>query len=313
MLRNYTMNSVKKLIINADDLGFSPAVNAAIVNGAAAGNITAASLMVNMPFAEEAAQQVQSYCSDLSLALHFTLTSGKPVSQPSKIPLLINSQGMFRWGFLGLIQVLLSKKRDPFLQQIQTEFSSQIRRMDELAAKYRLHFDHLDSHQHVHVISGIFELLQNEAEKRNLSLRIPRENFCSFKRIIKRFRSWFPQGFAKRAILNHYLKYTKQEIGYFGILESGKMDEYSLQEIIHVLDSNHVNFNRYEINSHPSDFSVSTNDNSLCCSVGDYYFHYSPQRVKEFQALQNAKFQDAIKKYNIKLTGFPRMKIEPIF
>jgi predicted glycoside hydrolase/deacetylase ChbG (UPF0249 family) len=293
----------KSLIINADDLGFSPMVNNAILKGAVDGNITSASLMVNMPFAEDAARDIQNNCNDLSLGLHFTITSGKPVVDPSEIPLLVDSRGMFRLGFLDLTRALRSKDRECFLCQIQTEFSAQVERMDNFVTKYNLRFDHLDSHQHIHVISGIFDLLRIESDKRELSLRISRENFGGLKRILKRFHVWFPQGVIKRAILNGYLKSTKQKVGYFGILESGKMDEYSLQEIIRVIAKDKSEFDKYEINIHPSDFSV-TKNGDLCCSSADNIFHQSQLRSREFQALQNVKFQNEIKKHNIKLTGF---------
>jgi predicted glycoside hydrolase/deacetylase ChbG (UPF0249 family) len=251
---------------------------------------------------------VQNYCNDnycnFSLGLHFTLTSGKPVSKPSKIPLLVDSQGLFRLGFLGLMQMLQSKKREQFLQQIQIELLAQMELMNNFVTKYCLCFDHLDSHQHVHAISGIFDLLKIESEKYDLMLRVPREGFGGFKRTIKRFRNWFPQGLIKRTILNHQLKNVKQHIGYFGILESGKIDEYSLREIINVIETGKLNFDKYEINIHPSDFSVLQNDELLCCSIGDYDFHHSQNRIKEFQTIQNANLQNTIKKHNIKLTGF---------
>ncbi|MDR2169425.1 MAG: ChbG/HpnK family deacetylase [Planctomycetaceae bacterium] len=293
---------MKKLIINADDLGFSPAVNSAILRGVILGNITAASLMVNMPFAEDAVAGVQNYCNDLSLALHFTLTSGKPVSEPSAIPLLVDSSGMFRWSFFGLMRMLRSKDSEQFIRQIQIEFSAQMQRMDNFVTKNRLRFNHLDSHQHIHVMPPIFNLLQEESEKRKLLLRIPRENFGSLKRVIKRCYAWAPQGLIKRAILNYHLKYAKQKTGYFGILESGKIDDYSLQEIIRIIEKDE-NFDQYEINIHPSDFSVAPNDDLLCCSQGDYKFHHSQLRNKEFQTVQKPNLKNIIKKYNIKLTG----------
>jgi predicted glycoside hydrolase/deacetylase ChbG (UPF0249 family) len=303
------MNNIKKLIINADDLGFSPPVNHAIVKGAVAGTITAASLMVNMPFAEEAVKNVHNKCNTLSMGLHFTLTSGQPVTEPQKIPLLVDSQGMFRLDFLKLLMLLLSKKRNQFLKQIQAEFSAQAERMEYFAAKYNIRFDHLDSHQHVHVLPGIFDMVQKESISRKWSLRIPREYFGGFKRTVKRFHAWFPQGLMKHLVLNLCLQSVKQEIGYFGILESGKIDTISLQEIIHAIETEKCDFDKYEINIHPSDFSVPQNNDLLCCSADDYRFHHSPYRMKEFRALQDGKFQEMIEKFNIKLTRFSDTEI----
>ena len=55
---------MNKLIVTADDLGFSPSVNGAIIEANKNGVLTAASLMVNMPFAEQAAEQVSTPAGD---------------------------------------------------------------------------------------------------------------------------------------------------------------------------------------------------------------------------------------------------------
>ncbi|MCL2745409.1 MAG: ChbG/HpnK family deacetylase, partial [Planctomycetaceae bacterium] len=186
------MTSSRKIIINADDLGFSPQVNAAILRGAEMGTVTAASVMVNMPFAESALLQVGEQVPHLGLALHFTLTSGRPVSSPHEVPLLVDTNGFFRHGFVSVWRMLASKQRDALLSQIRAEFFAQINRMNHLAEKYRLRFDHLDSHQHIHVIPDIWRLLQTEAVQRNLPLRVPRERWGHFKRWTRRCWKWLP-------------------------------------------------------------------------------------------------------------------------
>ncbi len=61
------------IIFNADDFGFSQSVNEAVLKIAQASqNVPVrfrASLMVNMPFAEQAVEQVVKHCPDLPLGL----------------------------------------------------------------------------------------------------------------------------------------------------------------------------------------------------------------------------------------------------
>ncbi|GHT26313.1 hypothetical protein FACS18942_03550 [Planctomycetales bacterium] len=264
-----------QLIINADDLGFSPAVNDAVIHSP---QITAASLMVNMPFAEEAVKLVAEKRPDLSLALHFTLTSGKSVAAPQDIPLLVDADGMFRHGFLGLWKGVARKD---FLRQTETEFDAQLSAMDNFTAKYGIHFDHLDSHQHVHCLPGILELLQDRADERQIRLRIPREPF----RLMPCLRN--PVNAIKRLILNWNLRCAHQSIGYFGILESGKIDEKAIRGIVRYLNATPAKHSIYEINVHPSTLQPVQN---LCCSRDDAKFHQSVWRRKEYEAVHSAYF-----------------------
>ena len=297
---------MRKLIINADDLGFSPAVNRAVLEGAAFGTITAASLMVNMPFADDAADLVRRHCPELSLALHFTLTSGKPVASPEEIPLLVDERGHFKHGFLGLWKNLVVKKRDnAFLNQVRTEFQSQFHRMEQFAQSHGLCFDHLDSHQHIHVLPGIREMFQQTADEHGLHLRVPRELFGSVERFASRFHTWLPGGILKRTLLNMHTFRLRQRIGYFGILETGKIDKTAIQAILRTIRSQNDPREVFELNIHPSAEEKETDKNHvLCASGGDIAFHHSPWRQKEFDAIMNPELLPLAAEYGIQLTGF---------
>ncbi|MDR1958600.1 MAG: ChbG/HpnK family deacetylase [Planctomycetaceae bacterium] len=295
---------MKRLILNADDLGFSPAVNAAVLDGVCSGILTAASLMVNMPYAEEAVEQVRTACPGLSLALHFTLTSGRPAARPKEIPLLTDARGMFHLGFSGLWKRLLSEKhRGEMLRQIETEFTAQMQVMERFTEKYALTWNHLDSHQHIHVLPGLLPFLQREAARRNLSLRIPRENFGGWLPFLRRCLTCGPQGIVKRAVLCQNLRHTEQRTGYFGILDSGKMNEAALSGIVRRLGRQHDGLETAEVNLHPSDFSLGRNA-TLCCSPEDAAFHRSPWRTQEFLASKSGNIRRLAEKYGVMLTGF---------
>jgi hypothetical protein len=72
-------------------------------------------------------------------------------------------------------------------------------------------------------------------------------------------------------------------MGYFGILESGKMDEKAIQGIVRYLNATPAKHEIYEINIHPSTLKPVQN---LCCSQDDAAFHQSVWRQKEYEAVR---------------------------
>ncbi|MGA2094374.1 MAG: ChbG/HpnK family deacetylase, partial [Sedimentisphaerales bacterium] len=68
-----------RLIINADDFGLCRGVNKGIAEAHATGVLTSATLMANMPAAEEAVE-IAHKLSNLGVGVHLNLTEGKPLS-----------------------------------------------------------------------------------------------------------------------------------------------------------------------------------------------------------------------------------------
>ena len=301
---------MKQLIINADDLGLSPAVNSAIVRGAEQGVITAASLMVNMPFAEDAAAQVKATCPNLSLALHFCLTSGQAVLSPEKIPALVDEKGRFKLGFLGLWRALTPKTtKTHVLAQVIAELCAQLKRMETLAAKYSLCFDHLDSHQHIHVMPWLMQLFRQEAEERRITLRIPHENFGDYRRVLRRFASWFPGGLARKTILDYHLRraerlfgdFGEQQIGYFGILDTGQVGLAAFREIVRIIRNDLSGREIFELNIHPALYDDAPLPH---LSPADIAFQRSPQRQREYELVNSPEFAILLAENGIELASF---------
>lgn len=131
---------LRRLIVNADDFGLSPGVNAGIIDAHMAGIVTSTSLMVNSPHAAAAISDAAEHAPRLGIGLHLTLTSGRPIADPAAIPALLGPDGRFR-------------SRDDYLralpdipeQQIETELRAQAAAFAALAGRPP---DHLDSHHH---------------------------------------------------------------------------------------------------------------------------------------------------------------------
>ncbi|MBQ3350145.1 MAG: ChbG/HpnK family deacetylase [Thermoguttaceae bacterium] len=322
---------MNKLIVTADDLGFSPSVNGAIIEAHKNGILTAASLMVNMPFAEQAAEQVSTETPKLGLGLHICLTSGKPVSHPSEVPLLVNKNGDFCRSFPSLLALLnfsSARKKANARTQVEKEILAQFDKMRKFVRQYNLVFDHLDSHQHIHFIPGIdaavwrvLDEWNNELRDRStppLILRRPVEIFGTYQRVKSRFSKYFPGGLAKKMILT---KLSEDSIqmnnrsdvpfpGYFGILETGKMNASAWESAMSVFEKLPVwketvsgeSGRVAELNLHPSlDANI---DSRCCCSKADRKFHQSPFRRQEFETLVSSATVDLLAKYNIETTSF---------
>lgn len=281
------------LIITADDFGFSSACNTAILSAALRGRISAASLMVNMPYAEDACKQTHSQLPKLGLGLHFTLTSGGCVAPAEKIPLLVDGLGMFRLGFLALRRQLgtaETAKNEELLRQIRLEFEAQLRVLDQWQQRYALRIDHLDSHQHVHALRPIWNLLDEEARRRNLVLRVPREARGGF------FRS--PVGFMKKSLLDRCTRGVEQRVGYFGVVDSGKMGPGAWRRILAYLAEHRDR--PYEVNVHPGlAGEKDAGGEAMLCSPADRVFHGSPWRQRELDTLLEPAFRDRLKELGL--------------
>src|SRR6201997_5315778 len=88
------------VVIHADDLGVTHAVNAATIKALEAGTINSASLMVPCPWFPEIADYAKSH-PDADFGLHLTLTSERvyyrwgPVAPADKVPSLVDQNGYF--------------------------------------------------------------------------------------------------------------------------------------------------------------------------------------------------------------------------
>ena len=83
-----------RLIVNADDFGRAAGVNAGILQAHRNGIVTATTLMVGAPASEEAGRIAKSTPS-LDVGVHLTLTYGRPVTDPDRVPSLVEPGGAF--------------------------------------------------------------------------------------------------------------------------------------------------------------------------------------------------------------------------
>lgn len=82
-----------KLIIRADDFGFSEAVNYGVMKAFRGGLVKNIGLMSNMPYAKQAYDMIKE--ENVTLGLHVNLILGSPCAKPEQISSLLNRDGEF--------------------------------------------------------------------------------------------------------------------------------------------------------------------------------------------------------------------------
>jgi len=135
-------NGAKRLIVNADDFGWSHGITDGIVEAHRNGIVTSTSLMVNRPASEYALDQTRT-APNLGVGIHLTLCDGAPVLPPERVPSLVRPDGMF----YPAPEAIRELRRGRFVaREIEAEFRAQIQWMKARGSWPT----HADSHQNLH-------------------------------------------------------------------------------------------------------------------------------------------------------------------
>lgn len=153
---------MKRLIVNADDFGLTEGVNRAITDGHRIGIITNASLLANGEAFDSAVEEC-SGIRTLGVGVHLNLTDGRPISNPSRVPSLLGSGGVFPGSPIGLAKrVMRGKTR---LEEVEREWRNQI----EIIVSAGVRISHLDSHKHIHLLPPLFDMVIKLAREYRVS------------------------------------------------------------------------------------------------------------------------------------------------
>lgn len=141
-----------KIIINADDFGRHELINRAVAQAVEKGCLRSATLMPGGCAFEDAVRIGREHPS-LGVGIHFTLANGSPVLPPEEIPSLVTEKGVFYNDYMAFLKrYLLGKVR---MEEIRSELSAQLGKMERTG----LALTHVDSHQHLHHVPGILDVV----------------------------------------------------------------------------------------------------------------------------------------------------------
>lgn len=161
------MTKQKSILLNADDFGRHPAINQAVAQAAQDGLLRSASLMPGEPAFKEAVGLARSL-PNLEIGVHLTLVDGKPLMPQENVPSLLGADGRFYPSHREFVRAYLSGRIR--LEEVRLELSAQFQRI----MQEKLRVTHVDSHQHIHILPGIFPIVLKLAQSHGIrSVRIP--------------------------------------------------------------------------------------------------------------------------------------------
>ena len=165
---------MRKLIVNADDLGADEARNEGIFEAISAGVVTSASILPNGPALGHALEGIRSLgLSKVSWAAHLNLSEGKPLA--GGLSRLAGPDGNFL-GKAAAHRLLMTAGDAALAGEIAQECGLQIRRLLDAG----IDVTHVDGHQHVHVFPAALRAVTETAKGLGVRrMRIPDEAFPS--------------------------------------------------------------------------------------------------------------------------------------
>lgn len=146
-----------KLITNSDDFGLTKSITDAIIDTHLNGIMTSTTLMANMEARDYAIQKAKEITT-LGVGIHFNLTEGIPLTEPHKIPLLLNNEGEFKKNAEQRKNFLFGKEKQ---NQAELELSNQLSYLLDSG----LMPTHFDSHHHITGTPVAFRASVNVANK----------------------------------------------------------------------------------------------------------------------------------------------------
>ena len=282
---------MKRLIINADDLGADAPRNAGIFEAIRSGRVTSASILPNGPALQDALDRIHTgSIGNISWGVHLNLSEGLPLSTGS---LLLGPDGKFKGK--GPTQRLLMRQEGRDLErEVIDEIDAQISLLK--ASGILLH--HLDGHQHVHVFPAVLRAMLRAAIKHEIPwIRMPYE----------------PEPFSPDSTLRPFLSQESRFFSALGsaarpaILEAGRhcpdhfrglylKGRLTLQRLEPVLRE--LPEGLTELMVHPGREAEHLWENP--------FSRFSTvERRQELETLLNAKLNLIFKELNISLTPFP--------
>src|SRR5271163_2821163 len=160
---------MKAVVINADDFGMSPEVNAGVIQAHREGVLTSASLMVTADACDAAVAAAKDHPA-LDVGLHLVLCQGSSALAYSELGGIVDAGGQFAANptRAGLAYFFGRGLRD----KLRAECRAQIERHLKLIGR----LNHIDGHLNLHVHPVVADILVELAAEYHVPcIRLPRE------------------------------------------------------------------------------------------------------------------------------------------
>ena len=289
------MSSVAKvLIINADDFGYCPRRNAAIIDLFRRQVISSTSLLVNGDYACEA--RALAVMNRVPIGLHLNLTEGRPItSDLNHVRSLVDAYGMMH-GKIGLRNAIDQGSID--MTHVEYEIEMQFHQYRQWIpdGDYPMH---VDGHQHTHVHPMLVECIARQARRFGVNyIRAPFDPaILATSSPVPFYRTVVEQTRSARTVFDRYgLRYPPY---FIGLTTMGREMTYDNLERCFQMFTSDETSNIAELMCHPgypSEISIGG------CGTGQPdEFSCSSDRQQEFDLLSSKEFQQLLTKYRLHL------------
>jgi predicted glycoside hydrolase/deacetylase ChbG (UPF0249 family) len=228
--------SVRRLIVNADDFGMTSGVNRAIVEGCEQGIITSTTLMANAGAFDDAVARVRDLRlrqPRFSIGCHVVLLDGVPILPPDRVPTLLQAPSngntqQLRRDLTDFARSAVTGKVMP--EEIEAEADAQIRRIQGAG----IALSHFDCHKHAHMFPAVLKPLLAAAKARGIAaVRNPFGQLfpLPFDRVLKSPKLW--RRLAELGVLRNFAAKFRREVeeqglrtpdGSVGVVVTGRLD-----------------------------------------------------------------------------------------
>jgi chitin disaccharide deacetylase len=229
---------VKRLIVNADDFGFTRGVNRAVVRAFKTGIVTSTTIMANGEAFEDAVE-LASENSGLGVGCHLAVVGGRPVAPAAEVSSLVDSGGMLP---ATLTKLMIKLARGSVTtEELVREFRAQV----QLTVSAGIAPTHLDTHKHSHTHPRVMEALAQVATEFGIKcIRNPFEHIFSLKRQSALGRWAYLKQYVLSAAISPgeiQFKQLAREYGlktpdrFFGVKLTGMLDSTAIRSIMESL------------------------------------------------------------------------------
>ncbi len=289
--------------VHADDYGLGKEISNNIIDCINYGIVNSISIICNTKDFIDSIKIIKKSTNGVRTSLHINLVEGSPLTDPSKVYMIINKDGEFRYSFITIwLKYILSTRytRTKLREQIKTEIKSQIERYCNYYSDSKVL--RLDSHMHLHMIPFIFDIYIELSEEYDINfIRIPYE-IISFNR--RGFYNYFSANFIKNCLLNYLSKRNSPKLkkakinrnDYFiGVFSSGNMSTHVVNLALRRINK-YSNPKSVDILFHPGGVE---HKNSVNWTKNNMFITYysSDNRQKEKNILKGAELKNIVKHY----------------
>lgn len=215
---------MKTLIVNADDVGLSDAINEAVKECYRSAAITGSSVIsCGRKFPEGSGMLREAGRAEAGV--HLALTGGFTpcAGKADDVNTLLGDSGTFVKDYPAFFQLYFGKKLNP--DEIYLELAGQIKKVMDEGIKVT----HIDSHEHIHMLPGILAVVIKLAKEFDVPyIRVPLEKW---ENTGKKFR---PKDLLRHAALKPFASRAKKAIAgaglkcndaFLGHFHSGRIDD----------------------------------------------------------------------------------------